>query len=327
MTPYNNISFTHALVLQKIDDDLITPGNQEELLPCYLYKTFSEIHNSNLLNVKTQNIDVKRLLVDDGEYQITQIPTIVTGSADKSVKFTSLLTGETFNIFEFHKAGVLSIDFHPIYKNLMLTSSIDSTFHSILFGGNVESFCFLPDNQYIIVGVRNDNYLHYINLLNNFEDKKYNMNANGDDWVSFTPMDISPSPNNDGKYLLVSTDDENGKIMLFRTHSAQQIYNYYDDISDNRKFTNPNHCWHPSGKYFFAYGVDSIIRIFDVVTNKVVVKLHGHKNLVRGLWYDDERQLLITCGFDKTVNVWGHDQSLSLEKNNNNNDNNKDIIN
>ncbi|CAJ0902476.1 15829_t:CDS:1, partial [Entrophospora sp. SA101] len=155
--------------------------------------------------------------------------------------------------------------------------------HSILFGGNVESFCFLPDNQYIIVGVRNDNYLHYINLLNNFEDKKYNMNANGDDWVSFTPMDISPSPNNDGKYLLVSTDDENGKIMLFRTHSAQQIYNYYDDISDNRKFTNPNHCWHPSGKYFFAYGVDSIIRIFDVVTNKVVVKLHGHKNLVRGL--------------------------------------------
>ncbi|CAJ0839163.1 179_t:CDS:2, partial [Entrophospora sp. SA101] len=119
---FNNLYFE-----RKIDDDLITPGNQEELLPCYLYKTFSEIHNSNLLNVKTQNIDVKRLLVDDGEYQITQIPTIVTGSADKSVKFTSLLTGETFNIFEFHKAGVLSIDFHPIYKNLMLTSSIDST--------------------------------------------------------------------------------------------------------------------------------------------------------------------------------------------------------
>jgi COMPASS component SWD3 len=175
--------------------------------------------------------------------------------------------------------------------------------------------CFLPDNQYLVVGIRGDNYLHYINLIN-FSDKKYNTNVSGDDWVSFTPMDISPTPYNNGKYLLVSTDDENGRIILFRTHSSQQICNFYDsETIPNRKLTNPRHCWHPNGKYFFTFGIDSFIRIYDVVTKSVVHKLQGHEDVVKSLWFDQDRDLLISCGFDKTVKIWSSDDIINSSNN------------
>ncbi|CAI2168793.1 751_t:CDS:2 [Funneliformis geosporum] len=359
-----------------IDDDLITPGNNE--YPRYLCESFSQIHTKNILSVRLQTLSIRNFI--NGEYQISEIPTIITGSADKSIRLTSLLTGDTFNICnDVHKGGILCLDFHPIYNNLMLTGSMDSScalinadamnvvqtfkdhtkyvvrakfsmdgkmivtasydhkiifhkvgneemlstlpsynkIHSIIFGGNIESMCFLPDNQYLVVGVRGDNYLHYINL-SNFNDKKYNMNSNGDDWISFTPMDISPSPQNHGKYLLVSTDDENGRIILFRAHSSQQIFNFYDlEAIPDRKLTNPRHCWHPNGKYFFTFGVDSIIRIFNVATKSIIHKLEGHKDIVRGLWFDQNRNVLVSCGFDKAVKIWsvddiGHDNTNGM---------------
>ncbi|CAG8691327.1 13922_t:CDS:2 [Funneliformis caledonium] len=370
-----------------IDDDLITPGNNE--YPRYLCESFSQIHINNILSVRLQTLSIRSF--NNGEYQFSEIPTIITGSADKSIRLTSLLTGDTFSICnDVHKGGILCLDCHPIYNHLLLIGSMDSTctlinvhamnvvqtfkdhtkyvvrskfsmdgkmivtasydhkvnfykvgneemlsrtsltpntsnttlpsynkIHSITFVGNIESMCFLPDNQYLVVGVRGDNYLHYINL-SNFIDKKYNMNSNGDDWVSFTPMDISPSPQNHGRYLLVSTDDENGRIILFRTHSSQQVFNFYDlEVIPDRKLTNPRHCWHPNGKYFFTFGVDSIIRIFDVATKSIVHKLESHKDVVRDLWFDQYRNLLVSCGFDKTVKIWrvddvGHDNTNGM---------------
>ncbi|RIA93265.1 WD40-repeat-containing domain protein [Glomus cerebriforme] len=378
---------------RNIDDYLITPGNNK--YPRYLCESFSQIHTNNILSVRTQTLTIRNF--NDGEYQFSEIPTIITGSADKSIRLTSLLTGDTFNVVNnIHKGGIICLDFHPNYNHLMLTGSMDSTcslinvstlntiqtfkdhskyvvrakfsidgnmivtasydhtiniynvengentpilsptspgtpllssttniplpkynkIHSITFGGNIESICFLSNDQYLVVGIRGDNYLHYINLVN-FSDKKYNMNSNGDDWVSFTPMDISPSPHNHGKYLLVSTDDENGRIILFRTHSSQQIYNFYDlEMIPDRKLTNPRHCWHPNGKYFFTFGVDSFIRVYDVATKTIVHKLQGHKDIVRDLWFDQDRDLLISCGFDKTVKIWSADDATNQYSNN-----------
>ncbi|KAF0402727.1 WD40 repeat-like protein [Gigaspora margarita] len=56
----------------------------------------------------------------------------------------------------------------------------------------------------------------------NFEILKYNINANGDDQVSFTAIDIIASPNNSSKYLLVANDDKNGRIIMFQIFDNQQ---------------------------------------------------------------------------------------------------------
>ncbi|CAG8699907.1 1995_t:CDS:1, partial [Racocetra persica] len=437
-------------------DDLYTPGTT--IYPRYLCETFSKIHNSNILTVRIQNIQLTNYV--DNDYETVSIPMIITGSADKSIKFTSLLTGDVYNVCDIHKGGVLAIDFHPVYTNLMLTASMDgsvalidastmevkqvfkdhnkyvvrakfspdgnmlftasydhtliiynisgsstptrlsspyfvnssmqtsppipttpsspltpstpfplySKMHTITFESNIESLCILPDSNYLIVGIRESNYLYYINLQHtkfkrqNFEITKHNMNANGDNWVSFTAMDIVASPNNGGKYLLVATDDDNGRIIMFKTFNTStcdigeqneidkndsitsstliQLANFYDipspesspssssptspsitiatDIS--RKFTNPRLFWHPSGKYFYACGIDAYPRVYSIESKRLIEKLKGHTNsddddklsghsdVVRGMWYDEERDLLVTCGFDKCVKIWGSDE-------------------
>ncbi|CAG8610268.1 30032_t:CDS:2 [Gigaspora margarita] len=37
-------------------------------------------------------------------------------------------------------------------------------------------------------------------------------------------------------------------------------------------------------------------------------KLSGHSDIVHEMWYDEERYLLITCGFDKCVKIWESDE-------------------
>ncbi|RIB00522.1 WD40-repeat-containing domain protein [Gigaspora rosea] len=392
----------------KIDDDLYTPGTT--IYPSYICETFSQIHSTTILTVRTQNIQLTNY--NDNDYESIQIPMIITGSADKSIKFTSLLTGDIYNVCDVHKGGVLAIDFHPIYTTMMLSASMEgsvmlinastmevkqifkdhnkyvvrakfspdgsmlftasydytlniykfcgsstprlfsphivnssiptsplmpttpstlltpstplpiySKIHTIIFESNIESLCILPNSSYLIVEIRDSNYLHYVNLQHtnsktqNFEITKHNMNANGGDRVSFTAMDIVASPNNGGKYLLVATDDENGRIIMFKTFNT-------NDINKNKDIAL---LWHSSGKYFYACGIDAYPRVYSIESKRLVDKLKGHvknngdskisnsesdndklsghSDVVRKMWYDEERDLLITCGFDKCVKI------------------------
>ena len=125
------------------------------------------------------------------------------------------------------------------------------------FCGNVESIEFTPDYLTLIVAVRGDNYLNYINL-STYEINRVNMNANGDDHVSFTPMHIQCSPS--GEHLLVQTDKD--RIIVMRTHTPIQSRNLYGTI--NNEFSQPRACWHPSGKYI--YGVHFLFSFFFPVS-------------------------------------------------------------
>jgi COMPASS component SWD3 len=372
-------NFDKLSLKRHIDDDISISGTDN--YPQYLYETLSQIHTSNILTVRTHLLPLTDFI--DNDYVPSQVPTLVTGSADKTVRITSLLTGDTIGIFSHHNGGVLCIDFHPQYPNLMLTASLDGSaalidvvkndkvqtfkdlhnkpivrakfsndgglfittsydhtlnifemvspatpispitpasprspssasptgiryrkLKTMKFPTALEGVAFLPDGQTLVVSMRENNYLHYIDL-NTFDIEKYNMNANGDDHVSFTAMDISPSPHNDGAYILVSTDKS--RVILFRTRSSEQLRNFYG-VTMEELFT-PRHCWHPSGKYFFANDAEGQrVCVVDVAEGKVVRKLDGHKALIRDLWFDSERELLVTCGFDKTVRIWGCDE-------------------
>jgi WD40 repeat protein len=311
--------------------------------PTILESTIKGVHDGNILSVAIHTLGSMKI--------------IATGSGDKSVKFIDVATGEVVKTVKNHKAGVLSIDFHPLKPNLMVTTSMDAT--SIItdintdtivqafsdhgkfvirgifspdglwyasasydrtlnvyswsnehgyqlarkFGplvGNVEAICFLPDSLTLVAGVRDDNYLHYISLRD-FSDTRHNMNSNGDDWVSFTPMWLSVSPN--GKYLLVSTDDSNGRVILFGINSSVQLRNFYGAATDMLS-SAPRHCWDPSGKYvYIAGGNDCCIRVIEVKTGKVAYQLTGHTAMIRSLAFDETVGLAST-GFDRTVRLW-----------------------
>ena len=55
------------------------------------------------------------------------------------------------------------------------------------FRGPVEALAFTADSKHLVLTARDDNYLHYISLPG-LVDTKFNMNANADDFVSFTVM-------------------------------------------------------------------------------------------------------------------------------------------
>lgn len=210
--------------------------------------------------------------------------------------------------------------------------------HTARFDTIVESLCFIDDKT-LVIAVRDNNHLYYMDISEQDEgdgapalvtDTRYNMNANGDDHVSFTAMHLSMSPpivvdahHPDGpvtqRFLLVSTDQESGRAILFQPHSAVQVQNFYGPRIDG--YSQPRHCWHASGRYvFMTSDEDRAVWVFEVASGQCVRKLggfkgelgdgdgeysgEGHGSVVRSLWFDDVTARLYTGGFDKRVIVW-----------------------
>ncbi|CAG8631597.1 24459_t:CDS:2 [Gigaspora margarita] len=182
------------------------------------------------------------------------------------------------------------------------------------------------------------------------------MNANSDDQVSFTAMDIIASPNNSGKYLLIATDDENGRIIMFKTFNTincgiddqQNKINKNESITSSTLIQLANFYDIPSPespsptiplieitlafirKVFLCLLVEKLkghvknngnskISNLESDNNKSSGhsdgnsesdndKLSGHSDVVSEMWYNEEKDLLITCGFDKCVKIWGSDE-------------------
>ncbi|KAF9208465.1 hypothetical protein BGZ49_008753 [Haplosporangium sp. Z 27] len=251
---------------------------------------------------------------------------MLTSAMDKTIVLTNTVTEKEHQRFKDHSKFVVRAKF-AMDGDIIITGSHDKTVNiykvqpeqdesqlpryvldeTLNFKGAVESLCVLPMSSSrttptVVIGTRDDNYLHYVNL-NDYTTVKYNMNINKDDWVSFTPMDISCSPHNDGGYLLVSTDSPTGRQILFRTDSALQLFNYYGVPTDG--FSTPRHVWEKSGKYFYVTGNDHKIYCFQVGgTEEIVGTLEGHTSVIRGLFMDYHRNLLVSSSFDKTVRFW-----------------------
>ncbi|KAG0039753.1 hypothetical protein BGZ82_006907 [Podila clonocystis] len=250
---------------------------------------------------------------------------MLTSAMDKTVVLTNTITGEEHQKFRNHTKFVVRAKF-AMDGAALITASHDKTINiykqelissqnpdqlpnytlekTLTFKGAVEGMCVLPSKNRaptVIIGTRDDNYLHYVDLMT-YNTVRYNMNVNKDDWVSFTPMEITASPHNDGGYILVSTDSPTGRQILFRVDSALQLFNYYGVPTDG--FSTPRHAWDKSGKYFYVTGNDHKIYCFEVGTQNVVGILDGHTSVVRGLYMDYERSMLVSCSFDKSVRTW-----------------------
>ncbi|KAJ3158119.1 hypothetical protein HDU86_003071 [Geranomyces michiganensis] len=186
--------------------------------------------------------------------------------------------------------------------------------HSAMFRGAVESMCFLetpaqsedaatpPRPPTVIIGCRDDNRLHYIELdpSRAYPSVTTNMNANGDDWISFTAAELSVSPT--GKHVACYTDSKAGRIIIFAARTETQARNLWGVVADG--FSRPRCCWDSSGRYVFATSDDRMVYVFDVASGQVVAKLGGHLEVVRCVAFDPDSRRLVSCSFDKTVRIW-----------------------
>eukprot|EP01091_Cochliopodium_minus_P017374 TRINITY_DN6792_c0_g1_i1.p1 TRINITY_DN6792_c0_g1~~TRINITY_DN6792_c0_g1_i1.p1 ORF type:complete len:384 (+),score=97.19 TRINITY_DN6792_c0_g1_i1:32-1183(+) len=167
--------------------------------------------------------------------------------------------------------------------------------HNYQFLNVIEAICFTVDSKQLVCGIRDDNHLYYLNLETQ-QRSKYNMNANGDNHVSFFAMDVVCSE----KYVLVTTN--NDRTILFFLESEKQARNFYGQKNDI--FSNPRSCWSLSEKYVYSTSHESIC-VFDVSSQKVVERIHAHKGTIRDMTRQVNSDLIATtCMTDNLVKLW-----------------------
>ncbi|KAI8904728.1 WD40-repeat-containing domain protein [Gorgonomyces haynaldii] len=178
-----------------------------------------------------------------------------------------------------------------VYKRQMGLYSLET---KLDLKGIPESMVFTQ--THLILGVRGDHELTCFDLATE-QIQKVNMNVNGDDWVSFTPMSLSVSPS--GKHLLVYTDSKAGRVIIYETLTSRIVQELWGVLVDD--FDCPQSAWHPNGRYVACTSNDNTVHVFDLKT-KSVIKIEGHLGTIRGL--DFSQNDLYTCSYDKTVRCW-----------------------
>ncbi|GAA5808858.1 hypothetical protein MFLAVUS_002257 [Mucor flavus] len=277
-----------------------------------LIASYPDIHYTNILAVAfepqtqalaTSSIDktvkISTMLSSSGisqrSYRHHQAPDSTSVLVDTSFEADfgeDLEKSGIHQVLKDHQKYVVRGIFSPIDGKYMATASYDRTVciyvsdetdtpkYKLIkqlgpFIGNAETICF-ASQEVLVIGVRDDNYLHYINLTD-MSQTKINMNATGDDWVSFSPICISVS--SDGSQLLCTTDHESGRTIL-------------------------RHVWHPSGLYFYASGGDdNSITVVETKTGRIIKDLVGHEAMIRSIVVDSNIGLIST-GYDHSVKIW-----------------------
>jgi len=178
------------------------------------------------------------------------------------------------------------------------------------FAGCVEAIAVLDGGKRVAVSVRDDNHLRAIDVGSTGEvSDLLNMNANGDDHVSFTALDLAASQ--DGRYLLAATDRD--KLVLFDlARNGVQVRCFYGAPNDGMSM--PRCCFGGIGdggsgdggvpQYVYGSGQDNAVHVWEVATQREVAQLRGHTKVVRALDFSIHANALVTASYDKTLRVW-----------------------
>jgi WD40 repeat protein len=238
----------------------------------------NEINNEDInLNINNNNHNIinnhnKYVIAikwsSDGEF-------LATGSYDKSVN---------------------------LYKKLNSTNELIKI--SVLrYLVNVESVTFIQTEggqQELVVALRDTAYLVYVHC-ETLQERHISLNVSSwDTHVSFTPLYLSPCPNNN-KYLAIGTDKN--MIITLRSGSNQRVRTFVGHNSGD--YAKPKISWDSSGRYLYSNSEnDSSIYTYSVGSEKVVSHLKGHKGIVRDISCHSHFNQVISVGHDKTLILW-----------------------
>ncbi|XP_064383453.1 WD repeat-containing protein 5B-like [Halichondria panicea] len=258
------------------------------------------------------------------DFHPTQRNLLVCGTMDRLAHIVDIdnLDEPVLQSFENHTKYVVRALWSPSGK-YFITGSYDHTVcvyskkadssseyeltQRVEISGAVESLTFAKGEDVFVVGARNNNHLLCFDLTSGKATKtrSINMNAFGDDFVSFVAMHTSFSP--DGMYILVSTDKD--RLIIYSWESGKQIANFYGAMND--EYSQPRHCWDPSGRYIYGTSQDKSIVVWEIKSQSIVTRLIGHTGVVRDVQFCSELNILISCGFDGSIRMWRNTSSDS----------------
>jgi len=65
--------------------------------------------------------------------------------------------------------------------------------------------------------------------------------------------------------------------------------------------------FNPTGEFLLASGSDNLIRVYEVVSGKLIKTLEGHSQVVLSLDFSPNGKLMASGGDDDTVKIWNTD--------------------
>jgi WD40 repeat protein len=167
------------------------------------------------------------------------------------------------------------------------------------YAAAVQDAALLGDGTTAAVALRDSNYLRLYDTRALAELPPVNMNAAGDDHVSFYARHLAPSPC--GRFLLVSTDG--ARMLVLRTDGWGHCRALHGLPAE--QFHTPCAAWHRDSSYVFAAGSGGQLLVFHVGSAKLVASLKAHGKALRDMDYDAAANVLATCSFDRSVKVFG----------------------
>ncbi|PRP84304.1 hypothetical protein PROFUN_07605 [Planoprotostelium fungivorum] len=292
---------------KEIGSTMLASGSTDKTFRLSDYSTgevvheFSGVHNAAVISIDYNPVPSLGHL-------------LLTGTMDGSHCVVDTRNKSVVQYFRDHKKYVVVTKWHPSGL-LFATGSHDHTVNlyrlkdqsltsqepfelieKIPFNLNVETIAFTPDGARMYVGIRDSNYLQIFDLNNGNVKTKFNMNAAGDDHVSFSAVHMMFSPT-DPQYLLVATD--RSRSILYREGESVPVRNFWG--ANNDLYSNPRCAWHHSGRYVYT---DHDVHCWEVSNQTAVSRMKGHTSIVRDLTHHGTENLLATCSFDKTVKLW-----------------------
>ncbi|GAA6001598.1 hypothetical protein JCM10207_006744 [Rhodosporidiobolus poonsookiae] len=145
---------------------------------------------------------------------------------------------------------------------------------------NPEAAVFLPDSRWLVYSAREDHLLHYLEMpaeggedKEDWREKTYNLNENGDEFVSFSILYITLHPTL--PLLSLQTSTTNARLLLYPFHSPTRLLTVHTTASQSDYF-NPRHAWLPSGAAAVVNSEDGLVRIVDLAGRvRVCQGAHG----------------------------------------------------
>ncbi|KAL7413766.1 WD40-repeat-containing domain protein [Mrakia frigida] len=200
---------------------------------------------------------------------------------------------------------------------------------------NPEGLVFGPtdeDGAWLAFTTREDNYIKYLMLPSTpkplgegddateepFEIKRFNLNPNGDDHLSFSVLSLALHPG--GKHIALLTGNHASgnlsRIFLYPFLDGERKLTLWTGASCD-EFSSPRMAWFPDGSAVAVTSDDGAVRVVDLQGRvRSTIAAHGvhpltgvRNEMIRDVCVvvpkEDEggKIQVVSCGFDQTVRV------------------------
>ena len=232
--------------------------------------------------------------------------TLISGSADNTIKLWNLATGSAMRTLSGHGGYVNAIDLNPNGRTLvsgdadgelkLWNLTTGSTIRTIpAHSGSINAIDLSPDGQAIASGSADNS----VKLWDTATGALRHRLAGHSSFVN--AIDFSP----DGK--LIASGSADNTIKLWDATTGKELRTF----SGHTGFINALLISF-DGKTLISASADSTIKVWDLATGQVLRTLTGHTSYVNSIALQIDGKTLISSSADATLRLWNLDTGQEL---------------